>query len=66
VAKLLGHVLPGRRLQFFARRYRFFYDQLAPMLELYRVRWAHVTIKSFTIDGYVSRAEAGVYWHICL
>jgi len=46
----------------FARRYRFFYDQLAPMLELYRVRVGDtLTIKSFTKSGYVQSAKLRVY-----
>jgi ABC-type lipoprotein release transport system permease subunit len=46
----------------FARRYRFFYDQLAPMLELYRVRVGDtLTIKSFTKSGYVQSVKLHVY-----
>jgi ABC-type lipoprotein release transport system permease subunit len=46
----------------FARRYRFFYDQLAPMLELYRVRIGDMlTIKSFTKSGYVQSVKLRVY-----
>jgi ABC-type lipoprotein release transport system permease subunit len=46
----------------FARRYRFFYDQLAPMLELYRVRVGDMlTIKSFTRSGYVQSVKVRVY-----
>ena len=38
----------------FQRRYEFFYEQLAPSLELYRVRVGDtLTIKAFTKSGYV-------------
>jgi ABC-type lipoprotein release transport system permease subunit len=46
----------------FERRYRFFYDQLAPSLQLYRVRVGdNLTIKSFTKGGYVQSAKLKVY-----
>lgn len=46
----------------FERRYRFFYDELAPSLELYRVRVGDsLTIKSFTKGGYVQSAKLKVY-----
>jgi ABC-type lipoprotein release transport system permease subunit len=46
----------------FERRYRFFYDQLAPSLQLYRVRVGDtLTIKSFTKGGYVQSARLKVY-----
>jgi ABC-type lipoprotein release transport system permease subunit len=46
----------------FARRYRFFYDQLAPSLQLYRVRIGDMlTIKSFTRSGYVQSVKLKVY-----
>jgi ABC-type lipoprotein release transport system permease subunit len=46
----------------FERRYRFFYDQLAPSLQLYRVRVGDsLTIKSFTKGGYVQAAKVKVY-----
>ena len=46
----------------FTRRYRFFYDQLAPMLELYRVRVGDMlTIKAFTRSGYVQSVKLRVY-----
>jgi ABC-type lipoprotein release transport system permease subunit len=46
----------------FQRRYRFFYDQLAPNLDLYRVRIGDtLTIKAFTKSGYVQSANLKVY-----
>jgi ABC-type lipoprotein release transport system permease subunit len=46
----------------FARRYRFFYDQLAPSLDLYRVRVGDtLVIKSFTKSGYVQSVKLRVY-----
>jgi ABC-type lipoprotein release transport system permease subunit len=46
----------------FERRYRFFYEQLAPSLQLYRVRVGDsLTIKSFTKGGYVQSAKLKVY-----
>jgi ABC-type lipoprotein release transport system permease subunit len=46
----------------FAARYRFFYDQLAPSLELYRVRVGDtLTIKAFTKSGYVQSVNLKVY-----
>jgi len=39
VAKLLSEFFRVDDANF-AHRYRFFYDKLAPQLELYRVRWA--------------------------
>jgi ABC-type lipoprotein release transport system permease subunit len=46
----------------FARRYKFFYDQLAPSLELYRVRVGDtLTIKAFTKSGYVQSINLKVY-----
>jgi ABC-type lipoprotein release transport system permease subunit len=46
----------------FARRYRFFYDQLAPSLQLYRVRVGDMlTIKAFTKSGYVQSVKLRVY-----
>ena len=46
----------------FQRRYRFFYDQLAPALQLYRVRVGdNLTIKSFTKGGYVQSVTLKVY-----
>jgi ABC-type lipoprotein release transport system permease subunit len=61
VAKLLAEFFRVDDANF-ARRYRFFYDQLAPMLELYRVRIGDtLTIKSFTKSGYVQSVKLRVY-----
>ncbi len=44
------------------RRYRFFYDELAPSLTLYRVRVGDtLTIKGFTKSGYVQSVSLPVY-----
>lgn len=44
------------------QRYEFFYKQLAPSLELYRVRIGDVlTIKTFTRSGYVQSVNVPVY-----
>jgi ABC-type lipoprotein release transport system permease subunit len=46
----------------FDRRYDFFYRELAPSLELYRVRIGDtLTIKAFTKSGYVQSANLKVY-----
>jgi ABC-type lipoprotein release transport system permease subunit len=46
----------------FHQRYDFFYRELAPSLELYRVRVGDVlTIKSFTRSGYVQSVNVPVY-----
>jgi ABC-type lipoprotein release transport system permease subunit len=46
----------------FARRYQFFYKELAPMLELYRIRIGDtLTIKAFTRSGYVQSVNVPVY-----
>ncbi|HEY0714861.1 MAG TPA: FtsX-like permease family protein, partial [Polyangia bacterium] len=46
----------------FAKRYKFFYEQLAPSLELYRVRVGdNLTIKAFTKSGYVQSTNLKVY-----
>jgi ABC-type lipoprotein release transport system permease subunit len=46
----------------FARRYAFFYEQLAPDLQLYRVRIGDtLTIKAFTRSGYVQSVNLKVY-----
>ena len=46
----------------FRERYRFFYEQLAPSLELYRVRVGDtLTVKAFTRSGYVQSANLKVY-----
>jgi ABC-type lipoprotein release transport system permease subunit len=48
--------------QNFDRRYDFFYQQLAPSLELYRIRIGDtLTIKQFTRSGYVQSANLRVY-----
>jgi hypothetical protein len=61
VAKLLSNffrVDDGNIMQ----RYRFFYDQLAPSLTLYRVRVGDtLTIKGFTKSGYVQSVNLRVY-----
>jgi ABC-type lipoprotein release transport system permease subunit len=44
------------------QRHRFFYDQLAPSLSLYRVRVGDtLTIKAFTRSGYVQSVNLRVY-----
>jgi hypothetical protein len=46
----------------FMQRYTFFYDQLTPLLELYRIRVGDVlTIKAFTRTGYVQSVNVPVY-----
>ena len=46
----------------FAGRYAFFYRELAPALELYRVRIGDIlTIKAFTRSGYVQSVNVPVY-----
>jgi ABC-type lipoprotein release transport system permease subunit len=46
----------------FHERYAFFYDKLAPELELYRVRVGDtLTVKAFTRSGYVQSANLKVY-----
>ncbi|HVV49221.1 MAG TPA: FtsX-like permease family protein [Polyangia bacterium] len=48
--------------QNFHQRYDFFYQELAPSLELYRVRIGDVlTIKAFTRSGYVQSVNVPVY-----
>lgn len=48
--------------QNFHQRYGFFYKELAPSLELYRVRIGDVlTIKAFTRTGYVQSVNVPVY-----
>jgi ABC-type lipoprotein release transport system permease subunit len=48
--------------QNFHKRYDFFYRELAPSLELYRVRIGDVlTIKAFTRSGYVQSVNVPVY-----
>jgi ABC-type lipoprotein release transport system permease subunit len=44
------------------QRYKFFYAELAPQLELYRIRVGdELTIKAFTRSGYVQSANLKVY-----
>lgn len=46
----------------FAARYAFFYDQLVPLLQLYRVRLGDtLTIKAFTKSGYIRNVNVTVY-----
>jgi ABC-type lipoprotein release transport system permease subunit len=46
----------------FMRRYRFFYDELSPSLDLYRVRVGDtLVIKAFTKGGYVQSVKLRVY-----
>jgi len=48
--------------QSFDRRYAFFYRELAPALELYRIRIGDtLTIKAFTRSGYVQSVNLHVY-----
>jgi ABC-type lipoprotein release transport system permease subunit len=48
--------------QNFDRRYEFFYRELAPSLELYRIRIGDtLTIKAFTRSGYVQSVNLHVY-----
>src|SRR5262249_41704297 len=49
-------------VQNFPCRFTFFYEQLAPLLELYRIRVGDVlTIKAFTRSGYVQSVNVPVY-----
>jgi ABC-type antimicrobial peptide transport system permease subunit len=46
----------------FQQRYQIFYEQVAPMLDLYRIRIGDMlTIKSFTRSGYVQAVNVKVY-----
>jgi len=46
----------------FDERYRFYYEQLVPSLQLYKVRVGDtLTIKAFTRNGYVQSANLHVY-----
>lgn len=46
----------------FAARYDFFYEKLAPLLQLYRVRLGDtLTIKAFTRTGYIQNVNVKVY-----
>jgi ABC-type lipoprotein release transport system permease subunit len=61
VGKLLSAVLQTDD-QNFHQRYDFFYAELAPSLEMYRVRVGDVlTIKAFTRSGYVQSVNVPVY-----
>lgn len=61
VGKLLGQFLDANDSNF-DERYAFFYRELAPSLELYRIRVGDtLTIKAFTRSGYVQSANLRVY-----
>jgi ABC-type lipoprotein release transport system permease subunit len=61
VAKLLGAFFQTTD-ENFEDRYQFFYSQLAPSLELYRIRIGDIlTIKAFTRSGYVQSVNVPVY-----
>lgn len=61
VAKLLSSFFQTDDLNF-DDRYDFFYKQLAPALELYRIRIGDtLTIKAFTRSGYVQSVNVPVY-----
>jgi ABC-type lipoprotein release transport system permease subunit len=46
----------------FLTRYRFFYDELAPRLELYRLKpGERLTIKNFTKSGFIQSVNVKVY-----
>jgi ABC-type lipoprotein release transport system permease subunit len=46
----------------FAARYRFFYDRIAPLVELYRLRPGdYLPIKAFTKNGFLQSANVKVY-----
>jgi len=61
VAKLLAAFFQTDDLNFDGR-YVFFYKELAPLLELYRIRVGDVlTIKAFTRSGYVQSVNVPVY-----
>jgi ABC-type lipoprotein release transport system permease subunit len=61
VARLLSQFLRTDDANF-DDRYRFFYEQLAPALQLYRVRIGdNLTIKAFTRSGYVQSVSLPVY-----
>ncbi len=61
VGKLLSRFLNANDDNF-DQRYDFFYKELAPSLELYRVRIGDtLTIKAFTRSGYVQSANLKVY-----
>jgi len=61
VGKLLGQFL-NTTDENFEQRYAYFYKELAPSLELYRIRVGDtLTIKAFTRSGYVQSANLKVY-----
>lgn len=61
VAKLLSAFFQTDDANF-ADRYQFFYAELAPSLELYRIRIGDtLTIKAFTRSGYVQSVNVHVY-----
>ena len=61
VGKLLSEFLNANDDNF-DQRYDFFYKELAPSLELYRIRIGDtLTIKAFTRSGYVQSANLKVY-----
>jgi ABC-type lipoprotein release transport system permease subunit len=61
VAALLGSFFDMND-QSFQARYDFFYRELAPQLELYRIRVGDsLTIKTFTKSGYMQSASLKVY-----
>ncbi|MBC8132068.1 MAG: ABC transporter permease [Deltaproteobacteria bacterium] len=61
VAKLLSEIFHTDDTNF-EDRYRFFYDELAPALQLYRVRIGdNLTIKAFTKSGYLQSVNLPVY-----
>jgi ABC-type lipoprotein release transport system permease subunit len=58
---LLRHLLDMNDSNF-NERYQIFYDQLAPLLDLYRIRVGDIlTIKAFTRTGYVESVNVPVY-----
>ncbi|MEO5970420.1 MAG: FtsX-like permease family protein [Bdellovibrionia bacterium] len=61
VAHLLSEFFDTNDLNFEAR-YKFFYSELAPLLELYRLRPGDIiTIKAFTKSGFVQSVNMKVY-----
>ncbi len=59
--KLLGAFFDTTDANFEAR-YKIFYDQLAPLLELYRIKPGDMlTIKAYTKSGYVQAVNVKVY-----
>ena len=61
LVKLLASLLDTNDTNF-ADRYRFFYDQLAPLVDLYRLKPGEaLTIKAYTKGGFVQSANVKVY-----